>query len=129
MSITRIHGVTADTLVQLRENYWLPKGRRVGKQVLSRCHTCLYLMSKTYAYLGPPVLPECRVKLTVSFKTVGGDYSDSININLGQEVLKFYFCIFTCATNRAIHLELAADMTAETFLHFVGSLQECRSLH
>ena len=111
-----LHGGTADTLAQLRENYWLPKGRQVVKQVLSKCHSCRYLLSKGYNYPGPSVLPECRVKLTVPFATVGVDYSGSINVtNSEKEVSKFYFCIFTCA----IHLELARDMTAETFLHLL----------
>ena len=114
-----MHGGTADTLAQLRENYWLPKGRQVVKQILSKCYICRYLMSKTYPYPGPPVLPECRVKLTTPFGTVGVDYSGSININTGEKVSKYYFCIFTCATTRAIHLELARDMTAETFLHLL----------
>ena len=29
---------------------------------------------------------------------------------------KYYICLFTCAATRAIHLELAKDLSAETFL-------------
>ena len=66
------------------------------------------------------MLPECNVKLTVPFATVGVDYLGSINVtNSEKEASKFYFCIFTCATTRAIHLELARDMSAETFLHLL----------
>ena len=123
-----LHGGTADTLAQLRENYWLPKGRQVVKQVLSKCHTCRYLMSRAYVYPGPPVLPECRVNLTAPFTTIGVDYSGSINISCNDQVTKFYFCIFTCASTRAIHLELARDMTAGTFLHLLRRFIARRSL-
>ena len=123
-----MHGGTADTLAQLRETYWLPKGRQIIKQALSKCYTCRYLMSKAYPYPGPPVLPECRVNLTIPFKTIGVDYSGNININTGDEVSKYYFCIFTCATTRAVHLELARDMTAETFLHLLRRFIARRSL-
>ena len=127
-----LHGITADTLAQLCENYWLPKGCQVIKQVLSKCYTCRYLLSKAYNYPGPPVLPECRVKLTVPFATFGVDYSGSVSIiNSEKEVSKLCFCIFTCAMKRAIHLELARDMTAETFLHLLRRFiarRSCSSL-
>ena len=42
----------------------------------------------------------------------------------GKEEVKVYLCLFTCATTRAVHLEIAQDLTADTFLmvfhKFVG---------
>ena len=114
-----MHGGTADTLACLRETYWLPKGRQIIKQAISRCFICKYLLAKPYSYPGPPVLPECRIALGTPFSTVGVDYSGYILIKNHDVTMKYYFCLFTCATTRAIHLELAQDMTASTFLQLL----------
>lgn len=39
-----------------------------------------------------------------------------------------YVCLFTCTTSRAIHLELAKDLSAETFLHLFRRFCARRSL-
>ena len=113
-----IHGGTAETLACLRETYWLPKGRQIIKQLISRCFTCRYLQTKTHKYPGPPVLPAYRVNHSTPFAAVGVDYSGYIMITSPEKTnSKYYFCLFTCAATRAIHLELARDMTTVTFLH------------
>ena len=33
-----------------------------------------------------------------------------------EQEVKVYLCLFTCVTTRAIHLKIAQDLTAETFL-------------
>ena len=112
-----IHGGTAETLACLRETYWLPKGRQVIKQLIAKCFTCRYLLAKPYDYPGPPVLPAYRVNYSTPFAAVGVDYSGHIIITSPDKTIsKYYFCLFTCAATRAIHLELARDMTAVTFL-------------
>ena len=123
-----MHGGTAETLARLRETFWLPKGRQVIKQQLAKCFTCRYLLAKTYNYPGPPVLPMCRVNYSVPFASVGVDYSGHIVItNPDQTISKYYFCLFTCAATRAIHLELARDMTAATFLQLLRRFVARRS--
>ena len=36
-----------------------------------------------------------------------------------KETARYYLCLFTCSTTRAIHLELARDMSASTFSHLL----------
>ena len=33
-----------------------------------------------------------------------------------EEVVKLYVCLFTCASTRALHLEVVQDLSAPTFL-------------
>lgn len=60
---------------------------------------------------------------------VGVDYTGAIHLRKPKESedsdpAKVYICLFTCATTRAVHLELATDMTTNTFIRafrrFVG---------
>ena len=49
------------------------------------------------------------------------DYTGAIQLqnpsgDINSEPTKVYICLFTCATTRAVHLELATDLTANTFL-------------
>lgn len=112
------HGGVADTLAAIRDAYWIPKGRQVVKGLLNRCIPCKILEGKSMKLPGPPPLPAERVVYTEPFQTVGVDYSGAITITNSDDNVpkKFYVCLFTCATTRAVHLELARDMSATTFL-------------
>ena len=112
------HGGMSETLTELRNQFWLPKGRMTVKQVLHSCFLCRKLKAKPIPSPGPPPLPRERVNYTRPFECVGVDFTGSIIIrdeNVG-ELAKVYVCLFTCAATRAVHLELAKDMTAETFI-------------
>jgi len=53
---------------------------------------------------------------TQPFEVTGVDYTGALYVrNAGIEI-KVYTCLFTCATTRAIHLEVVEDLTVETFL-------------
>ena len=42
--------------------------------------------------------------------------------------VKIYICLFTCATRRAIHLEIVTDLSVETFLLAFRRFASHRSL-
>ena len=53
------------------------------------------------------------------FKTIGVDYLGPLNvkdINSNDCYNKAWICLFTCATTRALHLEMVCDNSAETFI-------------
>ena len=75
-------------------------------------------MTKSFPHPGPPPLPLERVTFNRPFEITGVDYTGSITIRdeLAKMPVKVYICLFTCTSSRAVHLELAKDMTASTFL-------------
>ena len=114
------HGGMGETLATLQERYWIPKGRQVVKNIISHCYICKFLFSRPFRYPGPPVLLSCRVSHSKPFNTVGVDYSGPILLyNEAGEADKYYVCLFTCTTSRAVHLELATDISAQTFLQLL----------
>ena len=61
-------------------------------------------------------LPDMRVLRTRPFQHTGVDFAGPLYIKTNpDESAKTYIALFTCATTRAVHLELTAEMTAKTF--------------
>lgn len=122
-----LHGGVADTLSSLREQYWIPRGRQVIKGLLRPCVVCKTIEGRPFKLPGPPSLPKERVTHTEPFHTVGVDYTGSVSIRdpANNNFNKYYICLFTCATTRAIHLELAKDMTATTFINILRRFIHC----
>jgi hypothetical protein len=44
------------------------------------------------------------------------DFAGPLYVKVGSLVQKAYMVLFTCATTRAVHLELASDMGTDIFL-------------
>ena len=96
-------GVEA-TLNELRSSYWIPQGTRTAKDLLRKCVLCKRHQGKVM--VGPP-LPDYRSSSTRAFETVGFDHAGPLYVRSGkQECTKVYVLLLTCATTRAIQLEL-----------------------
>ena len=50
------------------------------------------------------------------FSFVGIDNFGPIIVKAGRTHLKRYGCLFTCLTTRAVHLEIAHSLTADSFI-------------
>ena len=62
-------------------------------------------------------LPTGRVTVRrFSFEQCGIDYMCGLKVKQGRNELKPYVCIFTCLCTRATHLEVACDLSTESFL-------------
>jgi hypothetical protein len=69
-------------------------------------------------------LPFDRVKPSKPFAVTGIDFAGPLYVKVGSGMNKAYITLFTCATARAVHLELCTDMSTDKFLmalqRFVG---------
>ena len=112
------HGGMSETLCEIRMQFWLPKGRQNVKISLKDCYYCRKLLAKPLPHPGPPPLPIERVTYHRPFESIGIDYTGAITIRdeVTKMPVKVYICLFTCTCSRAVHLELAKDMSASTFL-------------
>ena len=62
-------------------------------------------------------LPEFRVKEDLAFTSVGIDFAGPLFIETESQALKKgYIALFTCATTRALHLEIVPNLSCEAFL-------------
>ena len=120
-----LHSGVSQTLAQTREEYWIPQGRALIKQILKSCQICRRAESRPFAMPEMPPLPRERVATSLPFEFTGVDYFGPLFIKqfvqISEEsseivVKKVWVCLFTCLAVRAIHLELVEDMTAEEFI-------------
>ena len=120
------HSAVTTTLTTLRERFWILKGRQAVKRVLKRCVTCRRLEGLPYSSYNSPDLPSFRVSDDPPFTHTGVDFAGPLYIeqsaNSEREGSKCYICLFTCASTRAVNLELTRIVTVESFL-FLGSLR------
>ena len=62
-------------------------------------------------------LPTSRVTVPeYPFESTGIDYFGPLMVKRGRSQVKRYGCVFTCLTMRAVHLEVAHSLDAESFL-------------
>uniref|UniRef100_A0A1I7VZ41 Integrase catalytic domain-containing protein n=1 Tax=Loa loa TaxID=7209 RepID=A0A1I7VZ41_LOALO len=111
------HAGIGHTLCELRQNFWIPKGRSTVKRVINGCFACRRWRTKPYKLPPMPNLPETRVKRSKPFEQIGLDYMGPITIKHNNEKFKRWIALFTCFTTRAIHLELVENLSAESFMY------------
>lgn len=113
------HSGIRDTLTNLRERFWILRGRETVKKVIRHCVVCRRFDA---APCKPPPfadLPTNRVSDDPPFTNVGIDFAGPFyvkeNVN-NAECVKVYVCLFTCASTRAVHLELTRGLGVQDFL-------------
>lgn len=103
----------------LNEKYWLVNGLRQIKKITHNCLICFRLKATTAKQLMGS-LPQQRVTAARPFQVTGIDFAGPVQIKNSRIrralVTKGYVCVFVCFTTKAIHLELANDLSTPTFL-------------
>ncbi|UYV83583.1 hypothetical protein LAZ67_23001537 [Cordylochernes scorpioides] len=96
----------------LRERYWILNSRRTIRNEIRPCARCRRFRAQPcYVEEGP--LPRDRVRVGPAFDVTGVDMTGPLHLKGNK---KYWIAIFTCATYRAIHLELCTSLTTETFI-------------
>ena len=106
----------ANTMSTLRENWWIPRLRSLVKKVIKQCNTCKVFATKPYKAPETAPLPNFRVEASRPYQTTGVDFAGPLwYAKNKQEREKAYILVFTCATSRAVHLEVTKTQTADEF--------------
>ena len=125
------HGGINVTLTALREQYWILKGRQLVKTILRKCVVCKKLEGVPYSSQRVPDLPTCRVSEDPPFAHTGLDFAGPLYFaepRSGSDSSKAYICLFTCASTRAVHLELTHGLNVPNFLLAFRKFAARRSL-
>lgn len=109
------HNGTEMTLNDVRQKYWIPKGRSIVKSILRDCFRC----RRRKIQPAQPVmsdLPKARFDTRYPFCSVGIDYFGPYLVKVRRKFEKRYGLLITCLSSRAVHLELAFGLDTESFL-------------
>ena len=116
------HSGVRDTLTTLRESYWILRGREATKRIIKQCIICRKFDGVPFKPQPTPDLPDMRVADAPPFTFTGLDFAGPLYITSSKEgqsneiSQKAYICLYTCASTRAIHLELLRDLSVKSFL-------------
>ena len=111
------HSSTTYVMNELRKRYHIVGQRRTVKQYIKRnCMICRNQKAVPGSQLMAP-LPAGRVTPSRGpFEHCGVDYMGPLEIKQGRNRLSRYCCVFTCLASRAVHLEMAYDLSTASFL-------------
>ena len=112
-----LHGGCRDTLIQLREKFWIPHARQAVRKFVFRCWLCRRYQGAHYPIPDSPQLPDMRLQNAPAFTNVGCDYAGPLVVKCGdKQTSKAYILLVTCAVTRCLHLELTNDLTVHSFI-------------
>ncbi|XP_043862794.1 uncharacterized protein LOC120457848 isoform X2 [Drosophila santomea] len=102
------------TIAEIRTKFWVTKMRRMMRRVISSCNECKLQRARPM----PPIMgphPEDRLDAGGwPFKYTGLDYFGPLLVTVSRHKEKRWVALFTCLTTRAIHLELAHDLSTDS---------------
>lgn len=114
-----LHASQKLIFASLSQHFYLVNGIREIKRVIHKCITCFRLKAKAAEQLMGS-LPADRVNPSRPFQKVGIDYGGPFSIKMHRVrkplIYKAYILLFVCFTTKAIHIELASNLTTECFL-------------
>ncbi|XP_028413536.1 uncharacterized protein LOC114536372 [Dendronephthya gigantea] len=112
-----LHGGVGLTMAAVREDYWVPKLRRLVKSIQRDCWGCKRSRATAFATPPPGQLPEDRTTGETAFEVVGTDFAGPIRYRkAAKREGKAYLIIFSCSLSRAIHLEVIPNLETTTFI-------------
>jgi len=92
------------------------KARSKVKKVINQCDMYKVFSTKPYGSTTTAAMPSFRTEGGRPFETTGVDFAGPYDYKITKkERGKCHVLIFTCATSRAVHLEVTKSQTAEDF--------------
>ena len=124
------HGGTNLVLSKLSSKYWILAGREVIRDWEKKCAYCQRQKALPAKQVMEP-LPGYRVGMSLrAFSRCSVDFAGPFLTKQGRGKvrLKRYLCLFTCLETRAVHLEMAYDLSTDSFLNAFYRMSSRRGL-
>ena len=99
------------------QHYDSPSGSLLGVSVWREYSAAVQFVEGPYTAPEMAPLPRVHVQDVPPYTVTGVDFTGALYVkqdNGGEE--KVYICLFTCATSRAVHLEVVTNLSTEIFL-------------
>ena len=92
----------------------MPHSRQAVKKAIAQCRTCCRYQGPAFRMPRSPDLPPERVARSPPFTYTAVDYYGPLYCTDWPG--KVWVALYTCLAIRAVHLEVATDLSAEQFL-------------
>lgn len=135
MHLASLHGGPSLTSAHVLQHAWILGRKALVKSIIRHCLKC-QRTKPIFAQQLMGDLPVSRVTPARAFSTSGLDYAGPFHVKTtkgrGHRSHKCYIVLFVCFVSRAVHLELASDLTSEAFIaafrRFVSRRGPCKHL-
>ncbi|XP_055591272.1 uncharacterized protein LOC129743311 [Uranotaenia lowii] len=108
------HASRETVVNEVRQRFFINNLRAVVDKVISECQWCRIQKAKPQIPRMAP-LPKQRMAVGAeAFSYVGLDYFGPLEVSIGRRREKRWVALFTCMTTRAVHLEVAYNLTTES---------------
>ena len=124
-----LHGGVILMMAKIRENYWIPRLRRLVKKSRKACLRCRRFLTKPYQAPTPAPLPTTRTEGTTPYKVIGVDFAGPIKYKIKKtQEGKAYLVLYACSLTRGVYLEVLEILETLPFLRSLKRLiaRRCR---
>ena len=116
----------------LRIEYWVVRGAITIKKTLGKCISCKKRNGCAGRQIMAELLEEQLTSGNLPFYFTGVNYFGSPCIKQGRKLVKRYGCLFNCLMMRAVHIEIAPDLSSSSFINalrrFIGRYCKLRKI-
>lgn len=110
------HAGRQHVLAEIRRKFWILKGSSAVRRVLRICLNCRRTRAPVEGQKMAN-LPEERITaMEPPFTRSGADYFGPFYVRQGRAQAKRYGVLFTCLATRAVHIEVAEDLSSDSFI-------------
>ena len=111
-----VHSGHLRVMAEVRKRYWILGLRQIAKRVGYKCIICRRWRARSMEQCMAD-LPKLRMSVGLPFENTAIDYFGPFESRYGgRGRKKSYGVIFTCLSTRAVHVDLASDLTTDRFL-------------
>lgn len=110
------HQFEGGTICSVRRHYWVPNLRTLVRRIRRDCRACKIRAARPTPPVAGQLPPDRMAPFVPPFSYCGVDYFGHVLVTIGRRKEKRWVCMFTCLTIRAVHMELAEDLSTDAFL-------------
>ncbi|XP_065088590.1 uncharacterized protein LOC135710068 [Ochlerotatus camptorhynchus] len=119
LHLQNLHAGPTLLTATVNQQYWVIGLQAAVRRTVQSCIRCVRMKGHTANQLMGS-LPVPRVMATRAFTHVGVDYAGPFKIHAlcvrGVKVTKGYLAVFVCMSTKAVHLEVASDLSSNVFI-------------
>lgn len=122
------HQFDETVICSIRQKFWIPSVRVILRKVKARCQLCRIKKAKPEQ----PMMGQMPLDRLTShvrpFTFTGLDYFGPVSVVIGRSVVKRWIALFDCSVTRAVHLEVAHDLSTDACILCLRNFMNIRGV-